>query len=96
MIQHKIKHYASQIRPCSTSESFSNNDQNDFMRLILLHIPTYTSCALFVLPHHNCITFSKKVFALLRMTALLKVRSMDDDRAQNKALCQSDKAMQYK
>ena len=62
---------------------------------LLQHIPTCTSDALFVLPHHNCITFSKKALALLRMTALVKVPSMDDDRAQNKALRQSDKAMQY-
>ena len=62
----------------------------------LLHIPTCTSYALLVLPHHNCITFSKKAFTLLQMTVMVTVPSMDDDRAQNKALCQSDKAMQYK
>ena len=98
MREHKIKHYASQIRLYAVRVShFPNNDQNIFMRLIFTAYPHLcTSYALFVLPYCNCITFSKKAFALLRMTALGKVPSMDDDRAQNKALCQSDKAMHYK
>ena len=96
MIEHKLKHYDSQIRLYAVQVShFPKFDQNIFSDSLLLHIPTCTSYASSVLPHHNCITFSKKGFALLRMTALVKARSMDDDRAQNKALCESDKAMQY-
>ena len=78
------KALSSQIRPCITSESLLNNVQNIFISL--LHTTTCISYALFVLLYHNCITFSNKVFTLLQMTVLVKVPSMDDDRAQIKPL----------
>ena len=67
---------------------FPNNDKNIFTRLNITAYPTCTSYALFVLPYCNCITYFKKAFALVRMTALVKVPSMDDDKAKNKALRQ--------
>ena len=38
-------------------------------------------------------TFPKKAFEILQMTVWLKIPGTDDDRAQNKALCQSEKAI---
>ena len=64
---------------------FSNNDQNDFMRLIFTAYPhLYFICFVCTsLPQlHN---FFQESIRPASDDSLVKVPSMDDDRAQNKA-----------
>ena len=97
MIEHKIKHDASQIRLYAVQVShFSNNDQNIFMRLTFNAYPHLYFICFICTSSPQLNNFFQESVCPASDDSFGKVPSMDDDRAQNKALCQSDKAMQYK